>query len=519
MNLDSIRMDDEDGPPQPRAPGFAPTPEQAAIISTIKAGNHVMVNALAGCAKTSTIVLAANALPMGVDAIALAFNKKIAVELQEKLPTNVEAMTLNSMGHRAWAKGRARLRVDGRKNWKMIDAIMKAQNLALSRGENLLAVQAMGRIKSIGAVPPLSFKPPRCRPLRNWDNEMWTSLEDWFEEPLNALTRQVIGDAMTLSIKEAFQGFIDFDDQIYMPVIFGGSFPSPHAMFVDEAQDLNAMNHRMIALCKPQQLVVVGDRHQAIYAFRGALANSMDAILDGSCGPTDWTVLPLTQTFRCGKAIVERQLGHVPQYKAAPSNPPGTILEWDKWSVNDIPPRAAVICRNNAPLMPVALALLAEGKPCTILGRDFMASLTKDINKAAPENCDIATLASRLLTYFNLIVAKFPGKAAQLEDRRLAILAAGKGAHDRDSLLSLLDRLFSDTKANITLCTGHKAKGLEWDFVVHLDPHLIGKFAKAPDEITQEANLRYVIETRPRHTLAIATSKALAERNEVEDTD
>lgn len=39
------------------------------------------------------------------------------------------------------------------------------------------------------------------------------------------------------------------------------------------------------------------------------------------------------------------------------------------------------------------------------------------------------------------------------------------------------------------LLTGHKAKGLEWNTVYHLDPFLIG-------ESEQELNLKYVIGTR-----------------------
>jgi superfamily I DNA/RNA helicase len=52
----------------------------------------------------------------------------------------------------------------------------------------------------------------------------------------------------------------------------------------------------------------------------------------------------------------------------------------------------------------------------------------------------------------------------------------------------------------ITLITGHKAKGLEWETVYFLDDWLIGQ-----DE--QEQNLRYVIATRARENLFYVDSK------------
>ena len=54
--------------------------------------------------------------------------------------------------------------------------------------------------------------------------------------------------------------------------------------------------------------------------------------------------------------------------------------------------------------------------------------------------------------------------------------------------ISYADHLFKQT-GTITLLTGHKAKGLEWPVVYHLDPWLLG-------EGEQEQNLRYVILTR-----------------------
>ena len=61
-----------------------------------------------------------------------------------------------------------------------------------------------------------------------------------------------------------------------------------------------------------------------------------------------------------------------------------------------------------------------------------------------------------------------------------------------EEAIGYAEHLFTQ-KGTITLLTGHKAKGLEWPTVYHLDPWLIG-------EAEQELNLRYVIQTRALDT-------------------
>ena len=58
--------------------------------------------------------------------------------------------------------------------------------------------------------------------------------------------------------------------------------------------------------------------------------------------------------------------------------------------------------------------------------------------------------------------------------------------------IAYADHLFKQV-GNIQLLTGHKAKGLEWPTVYHLDSWLL-----RPDE--QDSNLRYVITTRAMET-------------------
>ena len=75
-------------------------------------------------------------------------------------------------------------------------------------------------------------------------------------------------------------------------------------------------------------------------------------------------------------------------------------------------------------------------------------------------------------------------------------------------LINELDNLFAKDNGLVTLATGHKAKGLEWDTVLHLDPWRIpSKWAKKESEIAQEHNLQYVLETRTKHTLILANLK------------
>lgn len=72
---------------------MTPTPEQVAIVEAAKQTNdNLLVSALAGAAKTSTLVLIAKALQKH-PILCLAFNKRIATEMQERLPGNCTAIS------------------------------------------------------------------------------------------------------------------------------------------------------------------------------------------------------------------------------------------------------------------------------------------------------------------------------------------------------------------------------------------------------------------------------------------
>src|ERR1044072_8944340 len=103
-----------------------PTPEKAALVEPARdSDRNLLLSALAGAAKTSTLELIAAALP-DTEILALAFNKAMAVEMQERMPSNVKAMTLNALGHRTWmdATGR-RLKINSSKTYEIVDELVR----------------------------------------------------------------------------------------------------------------------------------------------------------------------------------------------------------------------------------------------------------------------------------------------------------------------------------------------------------------------------------------------------------
>src|SRR5437868_5787027 len=99
---------------------MTPTPEQQVIIDfACNSTQSMLINALAGSAKTSTLVMIANALPIQ-PVLCLAFNKKIAEEMTERLPGHVTSRTMNAIGHRIWQTTCAkRITINPRKNYEL----------------------------------------------------------------------------------------------------------------------------------------------------------------------------------------------------------------------------------------------------------------------------------------------------------------------------------------------------------------------------------------------------------------
>lgn len=470
---------------------FSPTPEQISIIEAAQdSERNLLISALAGAAKTSTLVLIAKALP-ATQMLCLAFNKKIAMEMTDRLPANCTAMTLNSLGHRAWAAGTGRrLSLDKSKTYTILAELISK----LPAGEQSVAFESFSdtmRMIDSGASAgwiPDEYKNHGKRLVSN--DEFFSVLE---EEP-TILQEQLIIEATCERLRQAFQGKIDFNDQILMPTVYSGLFPRFPLVLVDEAQDLSALNHSMLRKIARKRLIAVGDACQAIYGFRGAHEDSMSKMRQ----EFDMQELGLTISFRCPRAVVAEARFRAPHMQWPEWAKEGEVRSLTTWTAEDVPDNSTIICRNNAPLFSMAIKLLNAKRYPELVGNDIGKALLKVLEKfgdhALPRSEVLESI--RLWREAKLVKARDKSK---VHDQAACLTVFANEGETLGDAIAYAKHIFS-MAGPVKLMTGHKAKGLEFDEVFFLDEHLIG-------DRGQERNLRYVIITRAKQRLTYVTSE------------
>lgn len=503
----------------------SPTPEQAAIIDAVANpnGSSVLVEAGAGCAKTSTAKMAAQKIR--VPGLAVAFNKRNAQDLEKELPSNFNSKTMNGLGHSAWMKARnMRLTVDEKKSGKLISEVCKARHVQFG-GELWDYARLLFREAQIQGLVPDPFG-RQFQTLVPDTHDGWQDLADSAGIPDDdfELVWEIAREALVENIKLAYQGLISYDDQIYCSTLLGGVFLKYPIVFVDEDQDLNPLQILMVkqSLGPNSRLLAVGDKCQSIYAFRGAVGEAAQQLKELR---SNWIELPLMTSFRVPQLVADRQRDHVPLFRAFGANPTGQIINLakdDGWTWSDItkiapewPSEVAILCRNNAPLLSMAFKLIRQGVGCHVLGRDMSKGLKALTKKICPDdNMKSDVVRGKINEWLNYEsgkahIADKPEVAEKYHDKAESLLAILESAECQDAgqLRRQIDKLFDRDSGVVTLSTVHKAKGMEWPTVIHLDPWRVpSTFAKKAGgrALEQEKNLKYVCETRTKHTLVMA---------------
>jgi superfamily I DNA/RNA helicase len=456
-----------------------PTEEQDAILTKVKTCNtNLVINALAGTGKTTTLEMV-QSVSKQQPVLYLAFNTKVAKEAEEKFASTTTIRTLNSLGHRVWASGRS-INLNAKKTPDLLREMIKEMpKAAASEVWDCFweVVNGVGMAKALGYIPEGKYR--NVKPLSTKEQ-----LHAALEEKPDELTSDLIDAVLALSIQTAFDGYIDFNDQLYMPTLFGGTFPRYPLVMGDEAQDFSPLNHSMLDKLARGRLIAVGDPWQSIYAFRGAKTKSMQELTDRFKAET----FTLSLCFRCPKPIVEAARWRAPALRWTKEEGKYEILK--DLNISTIPDGAAIICRNNAPLFNLAMRLLQAGRSVTVSGSEIGPKIIAIMRRLGSEDMPLAGVVSAIENWRNQKLDRENKTANDIAECMKVFAGFGKTL---GLAIDHAEHLFAQ-RGTITLTTGHKAKGLEFDVVYHLDPWLCR-------DDDQDLNLKYVITTRARREL------------------
>lgn len=404
---------------------------------------HLVVKALAGCGKTTTLIEGManlrgqptkiqpspqqqaiwDSMLLSKDAKTIrftCFNKGIATTLQEKLRElgldrmGCEAGTMHSFGYSAVQRAFGRLRPpETYRVTNIISEILEIDSRELRRTQPVL-LQATEKLVGLCKMNLCSGEFEELAALAaHYDIELNGARDKVFE-----LVPKVLERCKDV----ARDGCIDFNDMIWLPVVLDLPVFKFDLLLIDESQDLNRCQ-QVLAKKAGRRLILVGDENQAIYGFAGADSESMARMeqelggggyncgkdcksphqfVNGECKTcflkeTEYKpyciTLPLTVTRRCGKAIVEEARKIVPSFEAHESNPDGKISQMCFEGKGQpiaqglvdykthVQDGDMVLCRVNAPLVSQCFRFLRAGRKATIQGRDIGAGLVSTINK------------------------------------------------------------------------------------------------------------------------------------------
>src|SRR5690606_29949074 len=326
----------------------------------------------------------------------------------------------------------------------------------------------------------------------------------------------------------------DFTDMIYVPVVLALQPPRFAFVCVDEAQDLSRLNLELIMrlIGAGARALFVGDPHQAIYAFAGADARSLERIVKR----TGASRLPLSVSFRCPIRHVVLARRFSPDMEAAAAAVMGGVTVIAEAALTRrVRPGDLVMTRTNAPLVALSLALAERGVASRVLGDELARESIELASRLFPAGHVVeghetisaaAAEAARQLELTLLTAEELPAELDRSADRHQALHLA-LTALDRywrppsppgdgvtwlsrmgqwllprtsfptvDDLAAVLTHLFGgDTGGSaeppVVLSTIHKAKGREADRVFLYRPELLGLTSGAGDDDLSEANVLF----------------------------
>ncbi|HHR9069338.1 TPA: UvrD-helicase domain-containing protein [Salmonella enterica subsp. enterica serovar Birkenhead] len=455
------------------------TSEQAAVIAW--QGNRLVVGAFAGTGKTTILRRFAEQNP-DERMLYVAYNRAIRDEAEQKFPYHVTCKTSHQLAYAATGRFFATRLVS---NLKVTDIarVLESRNWRIARTVlytlNHFICSADEHISAIHAPDGNDLPETERAQAVTAAQRLWLMMTD----------RQ--GDFP-----------VTHDTYLKLYHLSRPDLSSRYStLLFDEAQDANPVTSAIV-FSQRCRVVLVGDRHQQIYRFRGA-DNAMDA-------PQleDADRLWLTHSFRFGPEVANvanRLLALKGEtQKVTGKGPQDRVV--------DTLPRTcghrAVLHRTVCGVMSTALHYSRAGKKVYWVGgmESYRVEALLDLywlSVDLPERMENDTLTQDYRDYAEYCqVAEETGDPEMKQ--ALYILEQFFPFPERLKTLRQ-QRVENERDADVTVCTAHRSKGLEWDvvklyddFADILDPDM------PADKRDDELNLLYVATTRARRLLVPA---------------
>jgi hypothetical protein len=452
------------------------TQEQAQIIAW--KGKQLVVTAFAGTGKTSTLEAYALANPQE-RMLYLAYNRAIREESERRFPFNVECRTFHQL---AWPSF-------GRHFQARLATSLRVTDIArlLNTRHWLLARTALSTLNTFlysadGEISPLHLPDESDRGGLDAGKILGAAQVVWHE-----MTRM---DSLFPVTHDTYLKLY----QMSAPDL-GSKWD---VILFDEAQDANPVTSQFV-LSQPCRVILVGDRYQQIYRFRGA----ENALVSPQLETADR--LWLTNSFRFGPAVAG--VANALLAEAGESRQVCGLGGEDQIA-SELPAGVAhycVISRTVAGVISAALtASLAEKKVYWVGGMEgYRLGELEDLYWLSVDMPD--RIQSPQLTRDYRDFEEYRSIAKATKDPEM-----GQGVRLLDMyfplpmLLAVLKKqaVMRETDADVTVVTAHRSKGLEWNTVrinddfVDITDQLLNRREKE-----DELNLLYVSVTRARKVL------------------
>jgi superfamily I DNA/RNA helicase len=421
-----------------------PTPEQAAIVDAAAAGNNLVVEAGAGTGKTSTLKLLAAAKPRE-RGVYLAYNKAIAGDAARSFPPSVLCKTAHSMAYGAVGRLYAHRLKAHRQPARVTAQILGireparvADDLAPLAPQQLarLAMATVDRFCHSADVEP----GPRHVPVV-------AGLDD--RQVRRALAAVVVPIARKAwDDIQSRDGQLRFTHDAYLK-LWGLSHPRLDCDYVllDEAQDANPVIAAIVDDQTASQRILVGDRSQAIYGWRGAI----DAMARFA-----GQRLALSQSFRFGQAVADEANKWLTLLDA-PLRLSGHRPIASRLAALAAPD--AVLCRTNAHAVTQVMAATGAGRKAALVGGG--AEIRRLVEAAIELKAGRGTSHPELFAFTTW---------AEVQDyvdhdhagADLKVFVGLIDTYGPDRVIEITDSLVDEDDADVIISTAHKAKGREW---------------------------------------------------------